>query len=333
MMPSLRVGLNPYGASYTVGLLQPAPGRAAPTPLGLWGFVELARTTGARCIELDGRWLTALTEADVARLGESLKQSGMTIVCSDWLVQRPGETLEAAIRCARALGASLLRLHLTPVLEGARAALDTRWEQMLGHARATLKVEAHRAADVGLALAIENHQDLTSEELIDIACESGGNVGLVFDTGNPFAVGEDPIAFARRAATWIRHVHLKDYTAQFTSDGYRLVRCPIGDGCVPLKEIVEMLPPDLTASIEPGALEARHIRLFAPGWWRGYPPRPAIELATALGRLQHRKLAEDADWRTPWERGVRGQPLVDYEMAQIRRSAENLKAIGIIPSS
>ena len=333
MMPSLRVGLNPYGASYTVGLLRPASGRTAPAPLGLWGFVELARTTGARCIELDGRWLTALTDADVARLGESLKQSGMTIVCSDWLVQRPGETLEVAIRCARALGASLLRLHLTPVLEGARAALDTRWEQMLGHARATLKVEAHRAADVGLPLAIENHQDLTSEELIDIACESGGNVGLVFDTGNPFAVGEDPIAFAVRAATWIRHVHLKDYIAQFTSDGYRLVRCPIGDGCVPLKEIAEMLPPDLTASIEPGALEARHIRLFAPGWWRGYPPRPAIELATALGRLQHRKLREDADWRTPWERGVHGKPLVDYEMAQIRRSAENLKAIGIIPSS
>jgi sugar phosphate isomerase/epimerase len=310
MMSSLRVGLNPYGASYTVGLLRPASGRTAPAPLGLWGFVELARTTGARCIELDGRWLTALTEADVARLGESLRQSGMTIVCSDWLVQRPGETLEVAIRCARALGASLLRLHLTPVLEGARAALDTRWEQMLGHARATLKVEAHRAADVGLPLAIENHQDLTSEELIDIAGESGGNVGLVFDTGNPFAVGEDPIAFARRAATWIRHVHLKD-------------------GCVPLKEIAEMLPPDLTASIEPGALEARHIRLFAPGWWRGYPPRPAIELATALGTLQHRKLREDADWRTPWERGVHGQPLVDYEMGQIRRSAENLKGLRI----
>ena len=66
-MPSLRVGLNPYGASYTVGLLQPASGRATPTPLGLSGFVELARTIGARCIELDGRWLTALTEADLAR--------------------------------------------------------------------------------------------------------------------------------------------------------------------------------------------------------------------------------------------------------------------------
>ena len=332
-MPSLRVGLNPYGVSCTVGLLQPASGRLTPTPLGLSGFIELARTIGPRCIELDGRWLTALAEADLARVGESLRQSGMTIICSDWLVQRPGETLEDAIRGARTLGASLLRLHLTPVLEGARGALGTRWEQMVAHARATLKVEANRAADVGLPLAIENHQDLTSEELIDIASEAGENVGLVFDTGNPFAVGEDPIAFARRAASWIRHVHLKDYVAQFTSEGYRLVRCAIGDGCVPLKEIADMLQPNLTASIEPGALEARHIRLFASDWWRGYPPRPAIELATALGRLQRHKLPEDVEWRTPWERGVHGQPLVDYEMAQIRRSAENLKAIGIISSS
>ena len=40
---------------------------------------------------------------------------------------------------------------------------------------------------------------------------AGANVGVVFDTGNPFAVGEDPVAFARRAAHRIRHVHLKDY--------------------------------------------------------------------------------------------------------------------------
>ena len=108
---------------------------------------------------------------------------------------------------------------------------------------------------------------------------AGANVGVVFDTGNPFAVGEDPVAFARRAAHRIRHVHLKDYRAQFTDEGYRLVRCAIGDGAVPFGEISAVLSatgPALTASIEPGALEAGTSASSHPtggsGYRRARPP-------------------------------------------------------------
>ena len=170
-----------------------------------------------------------------------------------------------------------------------------------------------------------------------MAEEAGAHVGVVFDTGNPFAVGEDPVAFARRAAPRVRHVHLKDYRAQFTAEGYRLVRCAIGDGCVPLAEIAAVLassgapgspPPILTASIEPAALEARHIRLFTADWWRGYPSREAAELGQALGRLQHRRLADDADVRTPWENGAPGADLVAYELEQVRRSMQYIRTLG-----
>jgi hypothetical protein len=199
---------------------------------------------------------------------------------------------------------------------------------MVAHARATLAREAPKAGEAGLTVAIENHQDLGSEELVALAEEAGENVGVVLDTGNPFAVGEDPVEFTRRAASRIRHVHLKDYLAQFTADGYRLVRCAIGDGCVPLQEIAALVEQDVAASIEPGALEARHIRLFAPDWWRGYPPREAWELGAALGRLRRRRLEDAADYRTPWERGAAGSELVAYEMEQIRRSARHLQSLG-----
>ena len=324
----LRVGLNPYGLSYTVGLQDAATPRLSPKPIGMPGFIALAREIGAKCVELDRRWLTPMADADLAHLRADLAGSGMTPICSDWLAQEPGETLAGAIRCASALGAPIIRLHLTPVLEGARARWGARWSEMVAHARATLKEEAPKAADRGLVLAVENHQDFTSGELITIAEEAGDNVGLVLDTGNPFAVGEDPLEFTRRAAHRIRHVHLKDYVAQFTDEGYRLVRCAVGDGCVPLRELAAALQQDLTASIEPGALDARHIRVFAPDWWVGYPPRQASELGSALGRLQQRKLGADADWRTPWERQARGLTLVDYEMAQIRRSVDNIRALG-----
>ena len=190
--------------------------------------------------------------------------------------------------------------------------------------------EAPRAADAGVTLAIEDHQDFGSEELVALAEAAGPNVGIVFDTGNPFAVGEDPVAFARRAAHRIRHVHLKDYRAQFTDEGYRLVRCAIGDGAVPFGELRRVLSSQhdvITASIEPGALEARHIRLFMADWWQGYPPRDAAELGVAIGRLRSTRLRDDEPYATPWERGASPQEIVDYELTQVRRSVQNMTAL------
>jgi sugar phosphate isomerase/epimerase len=324
-----QVGLNPYGLTYTVGLQGIGTPRANPEPIGLEGFIAVVREAGARCIELDWRWLTPLNADGLARLRDRV--TGLTPICSFWLAQQPGETLEHGVRCATAIGAPILRLHLTPVVEGARAAWGPRWADLVTHARATLKREAPRAADAGLVLAIENHQDFGSEELVAIVEEAGDHVGIVLDTGNPFAVGEDPVAFARRAGHRIRHVHLKDYTGQFTDEGYRLVRCAIGDGCVPftaIAAVLERYSPSLTASLEPGALEARHIRLFTPEWWTGYPPRAASELGAVLGTLRRNQLDGEADFRTPWEREAPPSEIVAYEMGQIRRSVENMRGMG-----
>ena len=325
-----NIGLNPYGLAYTVGLQGAGTPRANPDPIGMDGFIAVAREVGARCIELDHRWLTPMSRTELVELGISLGATPR--ICSFWLAQEPGETLADAIRCTMAVGASIIRFHLTPVLEGARAVLGAQWDGMVAHARETLRREAPRVADAGLILAIENHQDFGSEELVELVEDLGDHVGIVLDTGNPFSVGEDPVAFTRRAAHRIRHVHLKDYVAQFTDQGYRLVRCAIGDGCVPFTEIAEVLAAhrglSLAASIEPGALEARHIRLFTPEWWNGYPPRAAGELGIMLGRLRHKRLEEDADYRTPWETHSPPEIVREYERAQIQRSFDNLRALG-----
>ncbi|MEO7192431.1 MAG: hypothetical protein ABI051_15365 [Vicinamibacterales bacterium] len=125
--------------------------------------------------------------------------------------------------------------------------------------------------------------------------------------------------------------HLKDYRAQFTADGFRLVRCAIGEGCVPFEEIESVLLPhhrSLTASLEPGALEARHVRAFTPEWWAGYAAREAREFAHAIGRLRSRSLDDSADVRTPWEWHASADEIVSYEMDQIQRSAVFVHQLG-----
>ena len=147
-----------------------------------------------------------------------------------------------------------------------------------------------------------------------------------------FPVAESPLDFTRTIAPYVRYLHLKDYRAQFTDEGYRLVRCASGDGCVPFAEIVDLLArhhQSLPAAIEIGSLEARHVRLFLPDWWHGYAPKDASDLAACLLAARKNRLPDEADYRTPWEKQEDGE-LAAFELAQVRKSAENLKALGLM---
>jgi 3-oxoisoapionate decarboxylase len=310
---TLTVGLNPYGLAYTLGLQGDAGS-------GLKGFLEIAGEIGARVVELHAPWLEG---ADLAALGRRL--DGRIPIVSTGM-DPAGD--DAALDAAVALGATVVRMALTRVLQGDRHAVD--WPELVAGVRARLARLAPRAAAAGVSLAIENHQDFTSGDLMQLCAEAGDAVGITLDTGNAFPVAEAPLDFARTVAPRVRHVHLKDYRVQFTDEGYRLVRCAIGDGAVPFPELVEVLGRDLTASLEPGALAARHIRLFTPEWWQGYPPVDARQLAAALRAARVNRLAGDEDHRTPWERGARGGELVGYERDMMRRSAANLRALGLM---
>ena len=324
-----EVGLNPYGLTYTLGLQGQGSPRANPRGGGLEGFIAIGCELGAATLEIFEPWLAALDDAELSALRARLADLGMTPIVSSGL---QGADIARCLRAARGLGASLLRFALTPILCGDRAAAGARWDELVAGVRAKLPAFAKAAAEQDVAIGIENHQDFTSAELVALCRESGANVGIVYDTGNSFPVGEAPLAFTEVVAPYVRHVHLKDYRVQPTDEGFRLVRCAIGDGAVPFAEIAALLARHharLTAVLEPGALEARHVRLLTPEWWRGYAPRSAPELAACLAATRRNRLAEDADFRTPWERGA-DDALEGYERAMILRSAANMRALGVM---
>ena len=123
---------------------------------------------------------------------------------------------------------------------------------------------------------------------------------------NTFPVAESPLDFTRVIAPYVRHCHVKDYRAVIEPDGFRLVRCPSGDGCVPHKEMFDILAEhndEMIACIEIGALEDRHVKLYTPEWWHGYaaqagrgarrlPPRRAEEPLRAGRGMAHAVAAQ-----------------------------------------
>lgn len=322
-------GLNPYGLTYHLGLQGRGTERVNPGAAGLEGFIGLATELNSHALEIWEGWLAGMSDGDLQALSIRLKGLGMVPIVSSGL--QHGD-LDLCIRAALALDASLIRFALTPILCGDRAAAGPRWYELLASVNEKLGAAAAKAEANGLTIVIENHQDFSSRELVGFCEEHGPAVRIVYDTGNSFPVAEAPLDFTRVIAPYVRHVHLKDYNAQWTDEGIRLVRCAIGDGAVPFREIFDILGQHhdrLTAVLEPGALDVRHVRFFTPEWWHGYAPRPAEDFAACLLAARRNRLPDDADYRTPWERGE-DDALEQYELDMIRRSAANMKTLGIM---
>ncbi len=329
MTSILRTGLNPYGLTYHLGLQARGTPRANPRPAGLEGFITIATELGAKTLELWENWLAPMSEIELLALKRRLDDLGMLPVISSGLQHG---NFENCVRAAETLGATIIRFATTPILCGDRSAAGAQWHELIASVRQKLGAYAPKALAKGLTIVIENHQDFTSAELVNFCEESGPNVRIVFDTANTFPVAESPLDFTRTIAPHVRYLHLKDYRVQFTPEGYRLVRCAIGDGAVPFPELLAILAEHhrtLTAVLEPGALDVRHVRLFTPDWWKFYAPREAEALAACLLAAQRNRLPDDEDYRTPWERHADGE-VEAYELAMIRRSAANMQQLGLM---
>ena len=326
----LNVGLNPYGLTYHLGLQGKGTPRANPKGKGLEGFIAIATELKAKVLEIFDPWLAELSDQQLMDLRSRLGDLGMTPVISAGLnMMGP---IESALRSAKLLDAKVIRLGLSPVLEGSRNAWGVKWFELQHSIREGLAKYAPMAEAEGRLLAIENHQDFGSEELVDFCREFGPAMGITLDTGNTFPVGEAPMDFVRRVAPIVCHVHFKDYRVQFSDEGYRLIRCAIGDGAVPLKAMLGEIAKyhtHMNAVLEPGALEARHIRFLNPEWWRGYCPMAAQNFAATLAAARVNRLSDDVDYRTPWERQT-DKEIEHYELDMIRRSADNMRAIGLM---
>ncbi|GAA2755199.1 sugar phosphate isomerase/epimerase [Actinopolymorpha rutila] len=239
-----------------------------------------------------------------------------------------GRVFELAVR----VGAPVVRTVIGGAkIGGDRRPLAARWQAFLDDVATKLQAATELAEQVGVTLAVENHQDLASEELLDL-CESIGSAhfGINLDTGNPLATAEEPIDYFRRVAPYVKNVHLKDYWTWLSEEGYRLVRCPLGQGLTDFPALLGMLAehaPGVSMAIELGALEARHIRVLAADFWPDYPPRTSAQLAQALGVVQANARPSGGDWRTPYERGESVEEIVAYEERQLLQSIAYVRTL------
>ncbi len=142
---------------------------------------------------------------------------------------------------AKHVGATIMRIVAASMLY-----VDGDHGEMVKRSVAQLK-QAVKVAEVeGVTLAIENHIDFTSLEIIQILDGVGSeNLKVNFDTGNALRLFEDPVQAAKNLAPHCVATHTKDIT--FRKGGTPTERftswpsVPAGEGAIDLPAIARVL--------------------------------------------------------------------------------------------
>lgn len=329
----MLIGLSALSFSYRCGLIGQNTPRAHRAPLGIEAILDLAVATGVQSIALPVELLPDLSPQALAPLRDRLEAAHVLPVLDSGLAD--ASALREQIPAAVALGARVIRVLVSPVLEGDRAAFTADWPAHLRQVAACLRSVRPLAEAHGVTLAIENHQDATSADLLELVAAVGGDaVGVTFDATNALIVAEDPFVAVERLGPFIRNIHLSDFYAYPTSQGWRLVRCALGAGDLDLRRLLDALEqhaPHAPCQIELVGHNARHIRLFEDSWWQSYPSRDVRDVLPALRRLNQTLRLRDDDWRTPWERGADETAISAYEDQHFNDSVAYLRTIGALP--
>ncbi len=148
--------------------------------------------------------------------------------------------MNALIPKARFMGADIMRI----VASSLRFRYEPRAPQIKAVAR-MLKESARIARDCGVTLALENHIDYTSAEIMEILERVGSeSLKVNFDTGNTLRMMENPVEAARRLGPHTVATHTKDVAAcrhVAPEEWFFFSSVPVGAGLVDMPGVVRAL--------------------------------------------------------------------------------------------
>jgi sugar phosphate isomerase/epimerase len=163
------------------------------------------------------------------------------------------------------LKSKFIRLKCSNILSCERFKYKKKWNYKINSIIKKINEIKPLLKKYNVKLAIENHQDLDSNDLLNIIRRVGKDyVGINFDVGNAFATCELPKDFFKKTRKYILNIHLKDYIILPTKNGYELHRCPIMDGDSQILEIINLIKKyklKAPLSLELGAKTPRNIKV------------------------------------------------------------------------
>ncbi len=203
---------------------------------------------------------------------------------------------EGSVRLARDAGARVARA----VLMGGRRyeVFKTLDEFRWFHAQAerSLALAEPVLARHRLRLAVENHKDLTTDELVALMRGVSSEwVGVLVDTGNNLALLEEPHAAVESLAPFAFSVHLKDMAVAPDGEGFLLSEVPLGTGALEMDRVVATLvaaKPDIVFNLEMATRDPLKVPCLADSYFATFPERMAQREAMMTWVAAHQTRSE-----------------------------------------
>ena len=225
-------------------------------------------------------------EAYVKELRAYVEDNGLFIEDSVWLGGKVDlEGFEVGVRGVKAAGATAIRGFC-----GGRRyeQFDNRaqFDEFAKRSWDNIKsvapiVEKHR-----IPLAIENHKDWLIPHMLKMLQRIDSEyVGVCIDTGNSFALLEDPMDVVTAYGPWAHSVHLKDMAVCEYDGGFLVADVVLGEGTLDLPKIVEIIrkaKPATRFSVEMATRNPLKVPCLGEKYWATFGDVPGVNLARAL---------------------------------------------------
>jgi sugar phosphate isomerase/epimerase len=242
----MKLGIDSYSYHRYFGEcydgLQQDPG----TRMSVEDFLDRAVALGVQGVSLESCFLRS-DDASIGALRDALDARRLDRV---WAWGHPnglrsGADAAAAHDCARHLAiARRVGARVMRICGGGRRTRPATWSEHKRGLVDLLRPLVDQAAEQGVVMAIENHIDLTADEMVELVETIGSPwLGVCFDTANNLRMLEDPLVVARKLVPYARATHVKDVTAQ-KGDPRTFAfwpSVPLGHGLIDVAAILAML--------------------------------------------------------------------------------------------
>jgi sugar phosphate isomerase/epimerase len=246
----MLLGLHTYSL-YLHGIGQAWAGFKLPwkRQLSTFELFELGIELGLEGFHLDDGVLESLESSYLKEVGAAAKERNLYLEYNMSLdlghfgigIQHD---LEAGLKTAQAIGADVVKAGMEIPRPRPRAGSRFHPKVMpyLEETVQRLKTAAPMAKALGIRLALENHCDSFSEEVLWVLKEVDHPfVGACLDTVNAWHVAEDPMKAIENLAPVAFTNHFRDDRVEFCRDGFRVRGVAVGDGDIDMQKAYNLI--------------------------------------------------------------------------------------------
>lgn len=204
--------------------------------IDLFEYMDMCKEMGLDGIQIDPMHLERNDDAYLQSIVEYATNCGFYIEYGTTGVEI--DHLLEQLEIAKKLTSPILRTYIG--FDPSDSTVNP--EKEVEHAIHVLNSVKGKAEEYNIKIAVENHCDLTADELLKLIEEiDSPYVGVCVDLGNFMIHLENPVESVRKLAPYIVSTHFKDYNSTMQNWGFKTFGVALGEGKIDLQGVLDIL--------------------------------------------------------------------------------------------